>query len=768
MRIWVTGIGVVSPLGASARATMDALVMGRRAFDTVSLFDAQGCRSRIAAEARSVDVGQVAPAGEAEGWSRTDAMALVAAREALAQAELRPESQPIDLVVGGTTAGMFETEDLLAEMHADPEARRPLERMLSHPLSATADRLCQAAGPFRRARTICSACSSGANALLVAASWLTSGSSERVLAGGADGLCRLTYVGFSCLGALSPEPCRPFDRRRDGLSIGEGAGFLVLETEASARARGATPIVELRGWAVGAEAHHITNPEPSGRAAARVMRCALARARITPSELDYVNAHGTATPLNDKMESAALRGCLGAEIDRVPVSSTKGQIGHTLGAAGAIEGAVAAMAVARGELPPTAGLEEIDPECQLVHLREARRAKVRAAMSNSFGFGGSDTVVVFAAPGVFPDEPSRHPRKVFVSGAATVGALGARGTAASAAYVEAGPAPQPGPIAFDPKEHLDLERARRMDRASRLAAAAMQIAIAEVGSALGPSVEPTGSPLAPSVEPTGSPLAPSVEPKGARAAGDRLERTGAIVGEAFGLIDDCSAFIHRFYDKGARFASPAVFPNLLPSSPVAHASIYHRLQGAVFSSADLSATSEGAIVAAAELILADEADSMFAGGVEQASPITEAVLDPLHRANGATTVPRGEGAVVLLLEAESTLERRPIAELSWWASWRGELPPAEVRVPRLPEGRAAVFVGCDGASARRIIEALGWNEVERFAAAPRAGSHESAGGFAAAAAVGRLSLGDLDCALVVGASRDRGYALLLERVAEPR
>src|SRR4030095_2138275 len=205
MRIWITGIGIVSPLGRDASSTFDALLAGRRAFAPVKLFDTSGCRSNIADEIAGLSVDEVAPSPQATGWSRTDAMAVIAAREALAGVE-----GPVDLVIGGTTAGMFETEDLLAAMHSDAKARQPLMRMLSHPLSATADRLREAVAPFRRARTLCSACSSGANALLLAASWLMIGKSSRVLAGGADGLCRLTYTGFNCLGALDPEPCRPF------------------------------------------------------------------------------------------------------------------------------------------------------------------------------------------------------------------------------------------------------------------------------------------------------------------------------------------------------------------------------------------------------------------------------------------------------------------------------------------------------------------------------------------------------------------------------
>ncbi len=726
MRIWVTGLGVVTPLGATAATTMDALISGTRAMGPITLFDTAGCRSNIGAQITDLRVSDVAPADEAEGWSRTDAMAVTAAREALAGVD---DDVPIDLVLGGTTAGMFETEDVLAKMHRDPAARRPLEQMLSHPLSATPDRLQGAVRRFRRARTICSACSSGANALLVGASWLETGKSERVLAGGADGLCRLTFTGFSCLGALSADPCRPFDVRRNGLNLGEGAAFLLIETEEAARRRGATPIVELRGWAVGAEAHHITNPQASGEMAAQVMQAALQRAELAPSDIDYVNAHGTATKLNDKMESAAIRTALGHD---VPVSSTKGQLGHTLGAAGAVEAAIAAIAIQRGVMPPTVGLEDVDPDCRLHHVTSARQKPLRAVMSNSFGFGGSDAAIVVADPTHFDDRRPVAPHRVVVTSAATLGHWGLLDHRADRDYLGEGDGPAGGAIPFEASEHLDLGRARRIDRAGRFASASMGAAKAAAG------------------------LTDDLHP-----------RFGAIMGAAYGSVDACSAFIHRVYEKGAKFASPAVFPNLLPSSPVAHASIYHRLQGPVFSSADLDATSEGAIVTAFDLIAAGLADGMFAGGVEEQSPITEAVLGPLCSLSHRHPTERSEGAAVLLLEDEAAATARgatPIAEIVWTTSWRG-VPNGQLgNAPRNGSDRTAIVVAHAESGDALELDGTAYEKAPRFIAGPRAGSHECAGGFAVAGAVARMARGDLDEVLVVGVAADRGYAFVMRRV----
>jgi 3-oxoacyl-[acyl-carrier-protein] synthase II len=750
VRILVTGVGVVSPLARTAGATMDRLLRGDRAFRRLTLFELPDARSSIAAEIDGLSPEEVAPPGEAEGWSRTDAMAVLAAREALAQAGVSPGRAAIDLIVGGTTAGMFETEDLLARLSNDPSAIRPLPRMISHPLSAPADHVSAAAGPFRRVRTVCSACSSGASAVLLAAAWIRLGRSERVLAGGADGLCRLTYSGFAALGALDPEPCRPFDRRRAGLSLGEAAGFLVLESEASAAARGAVPLAELRGWAIGSEGHHITNPERDGRTAARVMAAALSRGGLSPGDVDYVNAHGTATPLNDVMEAAALRACFGERAGRVPVSTVKGQIGHTLGAAGALEAAMTVLAIARRAIPPTAGLTEVDPECALDHVTAAREGKIRAAISSSFGFGGMDTVLAFAAPGAFGEPPALAPREVVISGVATMGPLGVLGSEASAEYLAEGPPPPPGPISFRAADHLDLARARRLDRAGRLGTIAMQRALADAA-------------------------------RGAAACAP-MDRTGAIVGASFGNVDASTAYLKRVHEKGAKYASPAEFPNLLPSSPVGHASIYLGLRGAAFAVSDLNVTAESAMTTAIELVAAGEADVLAAGSVEETSPMIERCLGPVCEGI-VDRGPRSEGAAIAVVEAASLARARGakvLARVAFWTSFRepqgealaGRERQGEALVGRDPQGEALaglpppppgawVLVGRQPDAAAAALRGTAWEGVPVRATAPRAGDHEGAGGFAVAAGASAIAEGRTPAALILGRARGRGYALLL-------
>jgi 3-oxoacyl-[acyl-carrier-protein] synthase II len=729
MRVFVTGVGMVSPLSIGARATMDGLLRGARAIRPLTLFDVSSQRTSWAAAVSGLSTADVAPASERETWSRTDAMAVLAAREALAEAKLDPRQSPTDLVMGGTTGGMFETEDLLAAMYRDPARQEPLERMLSHPLSATSDRLRSAVGPFRRADTVCSACSGGANAILLAAAAIRSGRARRVVAGGADGLCRLTFTGFNALGAVSLEPCRPFDARRSGLTLGEGAAFLVLEDEASAAERGVLPIAEISGWGVGAEAHHITNPENDGSTAAALIRKALARGGLSASDLDYVNAHGTGTPLNDAMETAALRGALGSEIDRILVSSSKGQLGHTLGASGAIEAAITVLAIERGEVPPTGGLEQPDEACQLVHVMgKGKRCAVRAAISNSFGFGGSDTVLLFTRPGFAPAPSTSAERPIVVTGGGTVGPLGPLGSRDSQVYLSS--SSPPSPIApFEARDHFDLSRARRMDRSARLLTLSMKIALGEGGS----------------------------------PPGDAW--LGAVGGVAYGSVDSSAEFIQRIYEKGPRLASPIVFPNLVPSSPMGHASIYLGIRGPVLSTADLGVTGESAFALACELIEAGEASAMIAGSVEERSTIAERVLGPVCSGSAEWTGMRTEGASAVLLEDEASARARGakvLARVAHLARGRGGFAPGRARIPA-PRGTALVVVARRDDPTRRALSQTEWAEVRCVELAGSAGNHEGLGGFAIVCASAAIAEARAEEVLVLGLAPDRWVAIVLSR-----
>ncbi len=728
--LWITGAGLVTAVGASRDATFRALVRGDRAIRKVSLFDTTGQRSTLAAEVRDVELPK-GSAREAAAWSRTSAMALAAAREAIAEARLDVRGRRVGLVVGATTGGMFETEALLAELYSNPDARDALLAMLSHPLTSTGDRLSETLGPFARVRTLCSACSSGANALVVAATWLLAGDVDAVVAGGADGLCRLTFTGFNALGAIDVEPCRPFDRRRRGLSLGEGAGFVVMERASAARARSVRPIAELAGWALGAEAHHITNPEPNGDVVTNLITRAIARSGV--ERIDYVNAHGTATPLNDPLEAKALRRALGDALDAIPVSSSKAQIGHTLGAAGAIEAVITAMAIERGIVPPTAGLEDPDPECRLDHVPGiGRETRVRAAVSSSFGFGGMDTVLVLAEPArseIVAERAASTRRAVVVTGAAAFVPAGLFASREAAALLGAPVAPVASieTAAIDAK--LDLSRARRLDRAARMATVAVEHATRDAG----------------------------ISAEASRA-------TGVVLGSAFGSVDASAGFMHRYLEKGARFASPAEFPNLVPSSPVGHVSIYLELRGPVFATADLATSGESAFAQAVELVASGEAPRVVAGAFEERSRIVERILATLFaRTPEPDETRRAEGAAALVVESsESASSRgaRALARVMRVVEWREAEAGAlrDLAAPRDAE-RACVVLVRENGGVDALLDGSPWSACARHMC--EAGEHEALGAIALAAAVGRVARGDADEALVVGLARGRGYAILL-------
>lgn len=731
VRIWVTGAGLVTALGTSTQVIWERLLAGERGLSRVDLFDVANQRAVIAGAVQGISLPE-----RGREWSRTSAFALAAATEALVQAGLDTRSSRVGIVIGSTTGGMFETEAYLAKLHAEPhtrEGQKALVQMLSHPLSSVGDCLAERLGPFARVRTLCSACSSGANAFLVGALWLLEGKVDAVLAGGTDGLCRLTLSGFNALVAVDPEPCRPFDRERKGLNLGEGAGFAVLERATRARGRGKDPIAELAGWAAGAEAHHITNPEPTGRAAAGLLRKALQRANLSPRDIDYVNAHGTGTPLNDPMEARALCDAFREEIHRIPVSSSKGQLGHTLGAAGAVEAIVTALSVHHQALPPTSGLLEPDPACPLVHVMgKGRRARVRAAVSNSFGFGGMDSVLVLTEPELGAPHRSSA-RNVVVTGAATLTPAGLLGASSSAAQLlGSANEVQTGSLEVDLGPSLDASKARRLDRPARLGAVVALHALAEAG--------------------------PS-------ALSDPM-KVGVVFGSAFGSVDASAAFMHRVFEKGPRFASPAEFPNLVPSSPVGHISIYLGVGGPALASADLATSGESAIAQAAELVAHGEAEVVVAGAVEEASDIAERILAGLFaRSRVELDRPRAEGAAAVVLEEEvhaATRGARVLARVVSIHEWRGGATSLLSAIPAPRDvALARVVLARIHEGAEALLDASAWRDVERVSVSPAAGQHEGLGGIAVAAAVGLLSDGKAGEVLVIGLSIGRGYALTL-------
>lgn len=395
-RIAITGAGSINALGTGVDAFAPALREGRCGIGELTLFAGEGFRTSRAAEVRDLPRLASLPRALARRASRTARLALAVAEEAWATAGLAPSDVVrAGVVLGTTSGGMYLGEERFRRLLAKSTGHERLSDWLETPASSTTDIVAHAFGTNGPRLTISTACSSGANALGIAADWIRSGRAQVVLCGGADSLCRMTYSGFNALQAMDHEPCRPFDRERAGLTLGEGAAVFVFEDWDTAAHRGAAILGEFVSYGVSADAHHLTQPRSDGEGAALALRRALDEGGLPPTAIDYINAHGTGTPQNDVAETRAIKLALGAHAQRIPISSTKSMIGHCLGAAGAIEALATMIALREQFVPPTIHLEHPDPECDLDYVpRTSRAMSLEIAASNSYGFGGNNTSVI--------------------------------------------------------------------------------------------------------------------------------------------------------------------------------------------------------------------------------------------------------------------------------------------------------------------------------------------------------------------------------------
>jgi 3-oxoacyl-(acyl-carrier-protein) synthase len=421
-RVAITGIGMVTPVGNDTASIWEALLAGRSGCGPITLFDAAGFPVRIAAEVKGFrDDALGVPRKTLKLANRSHRFALAAAEEALRDAGIRPTPDTATRWCCAVGAGMMTSDySELAETHdhsapggeldaqlllSDPAANDPLVFCRSQATAGLG--LVTSCFDIRGyATAVHTACASGGQAHGTALKLIRRGAADFGLAGGFDSMVSpIGISGFVLLSALSTDndapqrASRPFDVTRNGFVLGEGAGFLVLEEWESARRRGARIYAELAGDGNSLSSYRITDSPPDGDGPIQAMRAALADAGAATTDVDYLNAHGTSTGMNDRSETAAIRAVFGAGVDSVWVSSTKSTMGHLIAAAGAVEGAVCALAIHHGEMPVNANLVEQDPECDLALVTgAARRQKVRVAMSNSFGFGGSNSCIVLRHP----------------------------------------------------------------------------------------------------------------------------------------------------------------------------------------------------------------------------------------------------------------------------------------------------------------------------------------------------------------------------------
>lgn len=688
-RIAVTGIGLWTALARGREDNLSAFRAGKTAFAPSRLLAEHGLSGRLVAEI-------ALPAPPPGDTTRAEWFAAATVAEALAQANIDPRAQraKVELIASVSTGGMFETEQLLTRLWRGAEpSPDDFTALRGHPISATVAATDRALGPFARTATLCSACSGGALALGLGLTRLRLGRADVVVAGGVDSLSRLTVAGFAALQSLDPDGCHPFSATRKGLVLGEAAAFLVLEREDTARARGASILGYLGGYGVRSEAHHITHPEPNGTTPADVMARALADAAVGPADVTYVSAHGTGTPLNDAMEARALALAFGPHARKLAVSSQKGQIGHTLAAAGAVEAAVTLLAMGAGLVLPNVARRPIDPafDLSIVGTQGEARA-VSVALSSSFGFGGTDAALVLLHADVPASTAavSEAPR-VFI--------------AASAGFD------------LEREATLDADRTRRFDAVSRAYSALVDAALADTDGA------------------------------------SRTE-TGLVAGSAFGSTEAAAAFFARVEDKGARFASPAEFPNLVPSSAGANAAIYAGLRGPSLTVAELSLSFFGALETSVDLIADGRAEAMVAAHVEVPSKMVERAL---AQACGSAlpAISRGRGGGALLLRRDDRRDATSPAAgpaLVFATVCRaGALtlpPPGE-------DARALIVVVTDDAAVNALLAASPWASVRREIMPLADVAHEAGAAVASVLALARLASGEVSRVLVIQAQGGR-------------
>jgi 3-oxoacyl-(acyl-carrier-protein) synthase len=430
-RAAITGIGLVTPVGNDVATTWQAVLDGKSGGAPITLFDASGFSTRIAAEVKGFDGGDLLPSRRTLKFAdRSHRFALAAAEQALRDAGVRPTpedghrwgcavgagmmtSEFVDLVATHRHSGASGEIDTLRLLD-DAAANDPLVFCRSQATAGIA-LLTHRHGIRGYATSVHTACASGGQAVGTALKLIRRGAADRVLAGGFDSMISpVGLSGFCLLSAVSADnetpqrASRPFDATRNGFLLGEGAGFLVIEEWESARRRGARIYAELAGDGNSLSSYRITDSPPDGDGPIQSMRASLADAGATTAEVDYLNAHGTSTGMNDRSETAATRAVFGAHVDHLNVSSTKSSMGHLIAAAGAVEAGICALAIHHGEMPVNANYEVPDPDCRLnLVVGGPHKGRIRVAMSNSFGFGGSNSSLVLRNPVLVDGDDSR-------------------------------------------------------------------------------------------------------------------------------------------------------------------------------------------------------------------------------------------------------------------------------------------------------------------------------------------------------------------------
>jgi 3-oxoacyl-[acyl-carrier-protein] synthase II len=393
----ITGIGVVTPIGIGIEEMWNNLLTGKSGAEKVASFDTSGLRNHIGCEVKEFRPEKYMD--RPNGFGRATQFAIAASKMALEDAGLLSngfDSESFGVTIGTTMGEPQIIEEIGPRWSGLTISNLPSEKLQECLCQAISVNVGHELGLIGPNVMIPAACAAGNYAIGYGFDTIQAGDADRMLVGGTDAFSRIAFLGFSRLLIMAPERCQPFDRRRKGLLVGEGAAMLVLEDLASAKKRGARIYAQVLGYGLSCDAHHIAAPHPFGEGATRAMARALQSSCISSHQVDYINAHGTGTPQNDRIETLAIKKVFGERAYRIPISSIKALLGHSMGAASAIEAAACALALEQGIVPPTWNLEEPDPDCDLDYVpNEPRERQVGIVINNAYGFGGNNATVVF-------------------------------------------------------------------------------------------------------------------------------------------------------------------------------------------------------------------------------------------------------------------------------------------------------------------------------------------------------------------------------------
>ncbi len=608
----VTGVGIIGAPGCGISQVWRALASHTSGLRPLSLFPSPRYGQLPAGEVQA----DLCALGAPTRASRSDRLAWLAAREALASAavDLASCAERGGCVLGCSVGGSFDSERFLTTLLERKRMRSGPTRF--HECVSSVDLIAGEFGLLGPSMAISTACSSGALAIATAAEFILADEADVMLAGGADSLSRMTWGGFHSLLLVDGAGCRPFDKNRAGMSLGEGAAVLVLEAEEIARRRGATILARLTGWGTSCDAHHATAPHPQGAGAAGAMQGALSRAGLTPTAIDYVNTHGTGTRDNDLAEARALRAVFGSRVP--PFSSTKHFFGHALAASGAIEAVVCIEALRRQQLPPNLGFSSMDPAIGLEPVTRLQSASLTHVMSNSFGFGGNNAVLIFSQPGTVPMTRLPQPASPAVTNIGVVGP-------GSVSIRQIEPPLPPGNVtvfscgAFKETAQLTANQRRRLSRLVQMALVA-----ARHGN-----------------------------------GGQSAERTAVAVGTGMGCLEDAGSFIENLLSKQEREQMPTRFSGSVHNAAASQIAIDLKAQGLNSAPTAGEISFESALWQGMTQLAIGEANCALVGAIDE---LNKYLLSIGSRWGLWTERTRpGEGAVVARLARNGTQPREGTA-----------------------------------------------------------------------------------------------------------